>query len=53
MIDRADMVIIGAGAAELMAGIGAGRSQPQRSIVIIVFFTKSKFRFEARQTRYS
>jgi succinate dehydrogenase/fumarate reductase flavoprotein subunit len=35
MIDRADMVIIGAGAAGLMAGIWAGRSHPHRSIVII------------------
>jgi predicted Rossmann fold flavoprotein len=35
MIARADMVIIGAGAAGLMAGIWAGRSHPQRSIVML------------------
>ncbi|MCG3121337.1 MAG: hypothetical protein ALAOOOJD_04381 [bacterium] len=35
MLERADIVIIGAGAAGLMAGIWAGRIQPQRTIVIL------------------
>ena len=35
MPERADIVIIGAGAAGLMAGIWAGRTKPPRSIVIL------------------
>jgi hypothetical protein len=35
MLDRGDVVIIGAGAAGLMAGIWAGRSDPKRSIVVL------------------
>jgi len=35
MSERADIVIIGAGAAGLMAGIWAGRTNPQRPIVIL------------------
>lgn len=35
MPERADLVIIGAGAAGLMAGIWAGRTQPQQSIIIL------------------
>jgi len=35
MPERADIVIIGAGAAGLMAGIWAGRTNPQRAIVIL------------------
>ena len=34
-VERVDIAIIGAGAAGLMAGIWAGRSNPQRSIVIL------------------
>jgi hypothetical protein len=33
--ERADIAIIGAGAAGLMAGIWAGRSNPERSIIIL------------------
>lgn len=35
MLERADIVIVGAGAAGLMAGIWAGRAHPQRTIVIV------------------
>ncbi|MBI5666520.1 MAG: NAD(P)/FAD-dependent oxidoreductase [Chloroflexi bacterium] len=35
MADRADVVIIGAGAAGLFAGIWAGRTNPQRRIVLL------------------
>ena len=35
MSERVDLAIIGAGAAGLMAGIWAGRTQPQRSIIIL------------------
>lgn len=35
MAERVDLAIIGAGAAGLMAGIWAGRTQPQRSIIIL------------------
>lgn len=35
MPDRADVVIVGAGAAGLMAGIWAGRTNPQRRLVIL------------------
>jgi len=35
MTDRADIAIIGAGAAGLMVGIWAGRTNPDRSIVIL------------------
>src|SRR5574341_1649948 len=35
MLARADVVIVGGGAAGLMAGIWAGRTDPRRSIVIL------------------
>src|SRR4051812_3921638 len=35
MAERVDVAIIGAGAAGLMAGIWAGRTNPHRSIVIL------------------
>lgn len=35
MSSRADLIVIGAGAAGLMAGIWAGRTEPQRTIVIL------------------
>jgi hypothetical protein len=35
MRDRADIAIIGAGAAGLMAGIWAGRTDPKRSIIVL------------------
>src|SRR5438046_4585927 len=34
-VERADIVIVGAGAAGLMAGIWAGRTNPDRTIVVL------------------